>query len=84
MLLVLAAFGCKNNPGSAETSKDQEEQNTKKINNEVQKYVDSTWNFALKYPSNFEVLEDELPANSSVVNVYSKKVDISKPLAIHE
>ncbi|WP_339647422.1 Gmad2 immunoglobulin-like domain-containing protein [uncultured Salegentibacter sp.] len=84
MLLVLAAFGCKNNPGSAETSKDQEEQNTKKINNEVQKYVDSTWNFALEYPSNFEVLEDELPANSSVVNVYSKKVDISKPLAIHE
>ncbi|PKD18184.1 hypothetical protein APR41_03265 [Salegentibacter salinarum] len=84
ILLLLGTFGCKNNPETAETSRDPKQLDTTKTTNEVQKYVDSTWNFALEYPSNFKVSEGELPGNSSVINVYPKNTEITEPLSIHE
>lgn len=85
IFILLVAFGCKNNTETTEVPKKLKNNDTiTKTNSKFQKYVDSTWNFALEYPSDFKVAKGQLPGKSSVINVYPKKYEITEPLVIHE
>lgn len=84
ILILLVTFGCKNIPDSSKTTNSQIQKETVKPNKKTQKYVDSTWNFVLEYPSGYRILQGELTENTSIINVYSKNVEITEPPAVHE
>jgi hypothetical protein len=85
LLIILVALGCKNPKDTEKVSSGEVEQNTLiESPTEIQKYKNDTWNFAFEYSEDLIVSEGKLPGNSAVINVYPEKMNISKPLAIHE
>lgn len=85
ILTLLLAIGCKNQSDNSQTTENGvEEDSIVTEKNNTQQYKNTKWNFGLEYPSDFKVTEGELPGNRSVINIYSKNEEISKPLAIHE
>ena len=50
----------------------------------LEEYQNEKWDFSLQYPSNYALLESELPGNSPVINVYPGNSKYEPPFAIHE
>ena len=85
LIIILVALGCKNPKKTEKVSSGEVEQDTLiEAPAEIQTYNNDTWNFAFEYPEDLIVSEGQLPGNSVVINVYPEKMNISKPLVIHE
>lgn len=47
-------------------------------------YVSEKWHFTLQFPAGYRVIEEELPGQTPVVNIYDSENEKAPPFAIHE